>query len=187
MHTAAKSPPRPSLHWLLRPEWMKRKQSHCSSLRCPRLLSPWTQYRREHKHYPLTDPDNFHRPSFWVRLREKGGKRHEMPCHHNLETHLTAYLERKGIADDLGSPIPHHRSRHSRVNAHAAAHGQRVHDDQAARRCRRARNQNWEPQFPCDRDYGLFEERRHPRKGPPRWPITPVHEPPSFTTGAPTK
>ena len=21
----------------------------------------------------------------WVRLREKGGKRHEMPCHHNLE------------------------------------------------------------------------------------------------------
>jgi integrase/recombinase XerC len=24
----------------------------------------------------------------WVRLREKGGKRHEMPCHHNLETYL---------------------------------------------------------------------------------------------------
>jgi integrase len=22
----------------------------------------------------------------WVRLHEKGGKRHEMPCHHNLET-----------------------------------------------------------------------------------------------------
>jgi integrase len=21
----------------------------------------------------------------WVRLREKGGKRHSMPCHHNLE------------------------------------------------------------------------------------------------------
>jgi len=21
----------------------------------------------------------------WVRLREKGGKRHAMPCHHNLE------------------------------------------------------------------------------------------------------
>jgi integrase len=27
----------------------------------------------------------------WVRLREKGGKRHEMPCHHNLETYLQAY------------------------------------------------------------------------------------------------
>lgn len=21
----------------------------------------------------------------WLRLHEKGGKRHEMPCHHNLE------------------------------------------------------------------------------------------------------
>jgi len=24
----------------------------------------------------------------WVRLHEKGGKRHEMPCHHNLEAYL---------------------------------------------------------------------------------------------------
>jgi integrase len=24
----------------------------------------------------------------WVRLREKGGKRHEMPCRHNLETYF---------------------------------------------------------------------------------------------------
>src|SRR5271169_4506884 len=29
----------------------------------------------------------------WVRLREKGGKRHAMPCHHNLEEYLTAYLD----------------------------------------------------------------------------------------------
>jgi integrase/recombinase XerC len=28
----------------------------------------------------------------WVQLREKGGKAHAMPCHHNLETYLTAYL-----------------------------------------------------------------------------------------------
>ena len=27
----------------------------------------------------------------WVRLHEKGGKRHEMPCHHNLEVYLHAY------------------------------------------------------------------------------------------------
>jgi site-specific recombinase XerD len=33
----------------------------------------------------------------WVRLREKGGKRHEMPCHHNLETDLHAYLDGSGI------------------------------------------------------------------------------------------
>ena len=24
----------------------------------------------------------------WVRLHEKGGKQHAMPCHHNLETYL---------------------------------------------------------------------------------------------------
>ena len=30
---------------------------------------------------------------FWVRLHEKGGKRHEMPCHHNLDAYLSAYIE----------------------------------------------------------------------------------------------
>ena len=29
----------------------------------------------------------------WVRLHEKGGKEHEMPCHHNLEAWLHAYTE----------------------------------------------------------------------------------------------
>lgn len=33
----------------------------------------------------------------WVRLHEKGGKRHEMPCHHNLEHYLEAYIEGTGI------------------------------------------------------------------------------------------
>jgi len=36
----------------------------------------------------------------WVRLHEKGGKRHEMPCHHNLEAYLQAYIEGCGLADD---------------------------------------------------------------------------------------
>ena len=39
----------------------------------------------------------------WVRLREKGGKAHAMPCHHSLESYLTAYMEQTGImADDEG-------------------------------------------------------------------------------------
>ena len=37
---------------------------------------------------------------WWVRLHEKGGKRHEMPCHHNLETYLDKYIAEAGIADD---------------------------------------------------------------------------------------
>ncbi|MBT9293095.1 tyrosine-type recombinase/integrase [Prosthecodimorpha staleyi] len=41
----------------------------------------------------------------WVRLHEKGGKRHEMPCHHNLEAWLHAYLDGAGIADDRRGPL----------------------------------------------------------------------------------
>jgi integrase/recombinase XerC len=41
----------------------------------------------------------------WVRLREKGGKRHAMPCHHNLEEYLTAYLDGAGLRDDPKGPL----------------------------------------------------------------------------------
>jgi site-specific recombinase XerC len=41
----------------------------------------------------------------WVRLREKGGKRHEMPCHHTLEAYLHAYLDGTAIADDPKRPL----------------------------------------------------------------------------------
>src|SRR5919205_1709730 len=41
----------------------------------------------------------------WVRLHEKGGKRHEMPCHHRLEEYLRAYLEGTGIGDDPKGPL----------------------------------------------------------------------------------
>jgi len=36
----------------------------------------------------------------WVRLHEKGGKRHEMPCHHALEEYLHAYIDGCGLAGD---------------------------------------------------------------------------------------
>jgi site-specific recombinase XerD len=36
----------------------------------------------------------------WVRLHEKGGKQHAMPCHHNLETDLYAYIDGAGLAND---------------------------------------------------------------------------------------
>jgi site-specific recombinase XerD len=41
----------------------------------------------------------------WVRLREKGGKAHAMPCHHNLEVYLHAYLDGTGIAADPKGPL----------------------------------------------------------------------------------
>ncbi len=36
----------------------------------------------------------------WVRLREKGGKRHEMPCQHNLEAYLIAYIDETILRDN---------------------------------------------------------------------------------------
>jgi site-specific recombinase XerC len=36
----------------------------------------------------------------WVRLHEKGGKQHAMPCHHNLEAYLHEYLDGAGLAHD---------------------------------------------------------------------------------------
>ena len=36
----------------------------------------------------------------WVRLHEKGGRRHEMPCHHSLEEYLHAYIDACGLASD---------------------------------------------------------------------------------------
>ena len=41
----------------------------------------------------------------WVRLHEKGGKRHEMPCHHNLEDYLTAYIDGCGLREDRKGPL----------------------------------------------------------------------------------
>jgi site-specific recombinase XerD len=41
----------------------------------------------------------------WVRLREKGGKAHAMPCHHNLEEYLIAYLDGAGLRNDPKGPL----------------------------------------------------------------------------------
>ena len=74
----------------------------------------------------------------WVRLHEKGGKRHEMPCHHNLETYLHAYIDGCGLASDpkgalfrtIGrgtrtlttTPLPQ-RNAHAMIRRRAAAAG----------------------------------------------------------------
>jgi integrase/recombinase XerD len=42
---------------------------------------------------------------WWVRLQEKGGKRHEMPAHHKLEQFLDEYLAAAGIRDHGKTPL----------------------------------------------------------------------------------
>jgi site-specific recombinase XerD len=42
---------------------------------------------------------------WWLRFREKGGKRHEVPAHHNAEAYLDAYIEAAKIARDKKLPL----------------------------------------------------------------------------------
>jgi site-specific recombinase XerD len=42
---------------------------------------------------------------WWIRLHEKGGKRHEVPAHHNAEAYIDAYLDVAGIREEKKSPL----------------------------------------------------------------------------------
>jgi site-specific recombinase XerD len=42
---------------------------------------------------------------WWLRLHEKGAKRHEVPAHHRAEEYLDAYLKAIGIQDEKKSPL----------------------------------------------------------------------------------
>jgi site-specific recombinase XerC len=84
----------------------------------------------------------------WVRLHEKGGKEHEVPCHHTLERFLDEYLSAAGIARPEDWPC--------RGDVAAG----RVSDDPAPHCCRRHRHQDWQPHVPCDRHHRLPQKRR---------------------------
>ena len=43
--------------------------------------------------------------SWHVRLQEKGGKAHTVPCHHRLQEYMAAYIEAAGIASDSKGPL----------------------------------------------------------------------------------
>jgi site-specific recombinase XerD len=42
---------------------------------------------------------------WWLRLHEKGGKRHEMPVHHTLEEYLDSYIAAAGLLKEPKSPL----------------------------------------------------------------------------------
>jgi integrase/recombinase XerD len=53
----------------------------------------------------------------WFRLHEKGGKRHEVPAHHNAEKYVDAYLEAAGIAGQKKTPLFRSIDRHRQLTA----------------------------------------------------------------------
>jgi integrase/recombinase XerD len=54
---------------------------------------------------------------WWVRLHEKGGKRHEVPAHHNAEAYVDAYLDAAGICRYKKSPLFRTIDRHRMLTA----------------------------------------------------------------------
>lgn len=42
---------------------------------------------------------------WWLRLHEKGGKRHEVPAHHNADEYIDAYLKAAGFGEHKKSPL----------------------------------------------------------------------------------
>jgi site-specific recombinase XerD len=58
---------------------------------------------------------------WWIRLHEKGGKRHEVPAHHHAEEYLDAYLDAAGIWDEKKTPLFRSVDRHRQITENAMA------------------------------------------------------------------
>jgi site-specific recombinase XerD len=60
-----------------------------------------------------------HRQRWWLRLHEKGGKRHEVPSHPRLAEYLQAWLAAAGIARDKKGPLFRSLGKGERLGAKA--------------------------------------------------------------------
>jgi integrase/recombinase XerC len=76
----------------------------------------------------------------WIRLHEKGGKHHEMPCHHNLEAYLHAYINGCALASDPKGPL--FRTIGRGIDNDSPAPGERLRHDPPPRCGVRHRDQN---------------------------------------------
>jgi site-specific recombinase XerC len=97
----------------------------------------------------------------WVRLREKNGKRHEMPCNHTLEAYLHEYLEQTGLRDEPKGPL---FRTIARAQHDSLAPGERVCNGAPARACRGHRYGDRQSHVPRDWHHCLPEKRRHARE-----------------------
>ena len=102
----------------------------------------------------------------WVRLHEKGGKQHAMPCHHNLEAYLHAYIDGAGLASDPKALLfPDLQPRDRPAHRQSPAPGERLCDDPAPRAGGRDHDQDRQPHVSRDGRHRLPQERRNARKG----------------------
>ena len=73
-----------------------------------------------------------HRKRLWLRLREKGGKRHEVPCHPRLEGYLDTYIKAAGIARDNKGRLFRSMHKGGQFNGQTDEPVRRFPDDRAA-------------------------------------------------------
>ena len=86
----------------------------------------------------LNVADIFHQQRrLWVRLNEKGGKFHEMPCHHTLEGYLSEYIERARLVDAGRMPLFQAIKSRPYGRREAVLSGERLHRTNAWQMVRR--------------------------------------------------
>ena len=96
----------------------------------------------------------------WVRLHEKGGKEHEVPCHHSLEKILDEYIAAAGIAGDPNGPL-------FRTTGRKTGQAQALWQQDAYRMIQRRaaarghQDQNRQPHLSRDRHHRLPQKQRH--------------------------
>jgi integrase len=68
----------------------------------------------------------------WLRLHEKGGKRHEVPCHHSLVRSLDDWITAAGIGSDKKGWLFRSIRKADRLTNNRMKHQRCAADDQAA-------------------------------------------------------
>jgi integrase len=89
-------------------QWVRIPPGHCRSSRKQSEQS-WRQLIGLHRvsaavHMNVEDV-YVQGKRTWVRLHEKGGKEHTLPCHHELEVYLDAYMTAAGVDGEKGAPL----------------------------------------------------------------------------------
>jgi integrase len=94
-----------------------------------------------------------------VRLHEKGGKRHEMPCNHNLEAYLDAYIKAAGYRGRLqGVLVPHHSGQDQGIDGKSPRAVKRLPDDPPARDAGRDQDPDRQSHVQGHRDHSILAE-----------------------------
>ena len=79
----------------------RSRRRHCAICATGIDRHPYLQLRAHQRGLKVKVEDLRARGAGWtVRLHEKGGKQHAMPCHHSLAEALRAYIDAAGIAEN---------------------------------------------------------------------------------------